>query len=323
MRADRLLSILLHLQSGGKQSSRMLAEKLEVSERTVVRDMEALSAAGIPVYAERGPQGGWVLAENYRTNLTGMRKEELLALLMTSHSPQLLGDLGLGVDALGNALRKLMTSSPAPFRKDAETIRERLHIDGAGWHVSGESFPWLPVVQEAVWAGCKLRMIYQKLEDHGGETEAQGRIVHPLGLVAKRNVWYLVAEDRGELRTFRISRITDAALLDEGFRRPPGFSLSGYWEQSTADFKARLPQYPARIRISEQRLSRLKRERYAKVLRTEPDGPGWVRADMEFHTPESACEIILACGRDAEALEPKELRDLVRREAAAIAGLYR
>lgn len=322
MRADRLLSILLHLQSGGKQSSRMLAEKLEVSERTIIRDMEALSAAGIPVYAERGPQGGWTLAENYRTNLTGMRKEELLALLMTSHG-SLLGDLGLGGDALESALQKLMTSSPAPYRKDAETIRERLHIDGAGWHASDESFPWLPLVQEAVWAGRKLEFVYQKADGQSEGTEASSRIVHPLGLVAKRNVWYLVAEDRGELRTFRISRITDASLLEEEFQRPPGFSLSGYWERSTADFKARLPQYPAQVRVAEQRLSRLKRERYAKVLRTEPDGPGWVRVEVEFHTPESACEIILACGREAEALGPPELRELVRREAAAIAALYR
>lgn len=325
MRADRLLSILLLLQNGGKLSSRQLAEKLEVSERTIARDMDALSAAGVPVYAERGSLGGWILAENYRTGLIGMGREEMLALLVTSHGA-LLGDLGIGRQSLETAHQKLMASSSAAFRRDAEMIRERIHIDGAGWHASDESFEWLAVIQEAVWAERKLSIRYRKTEEAGNEADAEAaasRIVHPLGLVAKRNVWYLVAEDRGELRTFRISRITEAAVLEERFERPPGFSLAAYWERSTAEFKSRLPRYPAELRVAEPRLARLKRERYAKVLRTEPDGPGWVRAEVEFHTLDSACELVLACGREAAVLGPPELRERLRAEAEAVAALYR
>ncbi|WP_334075466.1 helix-turn-helix transcriptional regulator [Paenibacillus sp. A14] len=319
MRADRLLSILLLLQNGGKLNSRQLAEKLEVSERTIVRDMDALSAAGVPVYAERGSLGGWMLAENYRTGLTGMGREEMLALLVTSHGT-LLGDLGIGRQSLETARQKLMASSSAALRRDAEMIRQRIHIDGAGWHASDEKFEWLSVVQEAVWAERKLEMTYRKSDE---DASGDSRIVHPLGLVAKRNVWYLVAEDRGELRTFRISRIMEAAVLEERFERPPGFTLGAYWERSTAEFKSRLPKYPAELRVAEPRLARLKRERYAKVLRTEPDGPGWVRAEVEFHTLESACELVLACGREAAVLGPPELRERLRAEAEAVAALYR
>ncbi|WP_114498421.1 helix-turn-helix transcriptional regulator [Fontibacillus phaseoli] len=325
MRADRLLSILLLLQNGGKLNSRQLAEKLEVSERTIVRDMDALSSAGIPVYAERGPLGGWMLAENYRTSLTGMNQEEILSLLLTSYS-HLLGELGIPKRSFDAAYQKLLASSPAPVRQDAEMLSERIHIDGAGWHTSGESFPQLTVVQEAVWGQRKLDISYRKSESDAAYTGAiSRRTVHPLGLVAKRNVWYLVAEENGVIKTFRISRITEAAVLEETFQRPPGFSLSGYWEQSTADFKSALPRYPATISISVQRLARLKRERYAKVLRAEPEDvqAGWMSVDIEFNTLESACEILLACGREAKTLLPPELREMIRNEAEAISALYR
>lgn len=316
MRADRLLSILLLLQNQGKMSTRHLAEQLEVSERTITRDLEALSASGIPVYAERGSQGGWILAESYRTNLTGMRREEVISLLLTHHSG-LLGDLGIQ-EHFQSAYQKLLAASPAPIRQDAEMIRERIHIDGAGWHASEETFPWLSLVQEAVWTQRKLWIRYKK--DH----EVAERVIHPLGLIAKRNVWYVAAERTGELRTYRISKLEEARLLEERFERPEGFNLAVYWEQSTVSFKSRLPRYPAQVRITESRLRRLQRERYAKVLRVEPDASddGFVRADIEFQTLESACELILACGSEIEVLEPAELREQVMFEAKAIWNKY-
>ncbi|MGZ7444623.1 helix-turn-helix transcriptional regulator [Paenibacillus sp. TH7-28] len=317
MRADRLLAILLLLQNRGKMSSRHLAKELEVSERTIGRDMEALSTAGIPVYAERGSQGGWMLAESYRTNLTGMRPEEIVSLLLTSHN-ELLGDLGIQ-GHFQTAYQKLLAASPAPVRQDAELIRQRIHIDGAGWHASGEAFPWLSAVQEAVWAQRKLRIRYRK------DDVAVERTLLPLGLIAKRSVWYLAAaqEDGGEMRTYRISRLEDAQLLAETFERPADFDLAEYWEQSTADFKSRLPRYPARVNVKEPRLDRLRRERYTKVLHVEkPDEQGFVKADIEFETLESACEIVLAYGPEVEVLEPPELRERVKREAEAVFRLY-
>lgn len=317
MRADRLLNLLLLLQNRGKMSSRQLAELLEVSERTIVRDIEALSAAGIPVYAERGSRGGWVLADSYRTNLTGMRPEEIVSLLLANHN-ELLKDLGIQGDFQA-AYQKLLAAAPAPIRQDAELIRERLHIDGAGWHASEEAFPWLSAVQEAVWAQRKLRIRYRKEE---GITE---RIIHPLGLVAKRNVWYVAAEQEpdGELRTFRISRLEEASLLDETFMRPEGFDLAAYWEQSTARFKSELPRYVARVRTTEAGLDRLRKERFIKVLQVEnSDNQGQILAEVDLQTLDWACGVILRIGRDAEVLEPHELRERVISEAQAILALY-
>ncbi|MFL0556460.1 helix-turn-helix transcriptional regulator [Paenibacillus barengoltzii] len=317
MRADRLLNLLILLQNRGKMSSRQLAELLEVSERTIVRDIEALSAAGIPVYAERGSRGGWVLADSYRTNLTGMRPEEIVSLLLANHN-ELLKDLGIQGDFQA-AYQKLLAAAPAPIRQDAELIRERLHIDGAGWHASEEAFPWLSAVQEAVWAQRKLRIRYRKEE---GITE---RIIHPLGLVAKRNVWYVAAEQEpdGELRTFRISRLEEASLLDETFMRPEGFDLAAYWEQSTARFKSELPRYVARVRTTEAGLDRLRKERFIKVLQVEnSDNQGQILAEVDLQTLDWACGVILRIGRDAEVLEPQELRERVISEAQAILALY-
>lgn len=317
MRADRLLNLLLLLQNRGKMSSRQLAELLEVSERTITRDIEALSAAGIPVYAERGSRGGWVLSDSYRTNLTGMRPEEIVSLLLTNHN-ELLKDLGIQGDFQA-AYQKLLAAAPAPIRQDAELIRERIHIDGAGWHSSEEAFPWLSAVQEAVWSQRKLRIRYRKEED------IAQRIVRPLGLIAKRNVWYLAAEQEpdGELRTFRISRLEEARILEETFIRPDGFDLAAYWEQSTTRFKSELPRYLARVRATEFGLNRLRRERFIKVHHTEgPDNQGWLLAEVDFQTLDWACGVILAGGRDIEALEPAELRERVRAEAQAILALY-
>ncbi|SDE96673.1 Predicted DNA-binding transcriptional regulator YafY, contains an HTH and WYL domains [Fontibacillus panacisegetis] len=314
MRADRLLSILLLLQNNRKMSSRQLAEKLEVSERTIFRDIESLCSAGIPIHAERGSQGGWVLAESYRTNLTGMSEHEISSLLISNYS-SLLDDLGIQKH-FDSAYQKLLSSTPDVIRRDADITRQRIHIDGVGWHKSEEAFPWLSTVQEAVWSGQKLEVVYKK------DDAAVTRIVHPLGLVAKRNVWYMVAESEGNPRTYRISRIIEARLLNETFERPDHFNLAQFWEQSTLEFKSNLPKYPARVRLTEARLIRLKQERYVKILHTKQDSPGFVVADLEFHTLESAGEILLSCGRDAQVLTPFELREHIIAEAAAICSLY-
>ncbi|MDF2959963.1 MAG: YafY family transcriptional regulator, partial [Paenibacillus sp.] len=176
MRAERLLSILLCLQSYGKMTTRQLAEKVEVSERTITRDMEALSAAGIPIYALRGAAGGWSLSEGYRTNLTGLKAEEVQSLLLMNPSG-IMNDLGLRSDFEG-AFLKLLASLPPALRRDAEFMRERIHVDGAGWHQSEETFPYLAIVQEAIWEEKKLLIYYPK---NGEITE---RLVEPLGLIA-------------------------------------------------------------------------------------------------------------------------------------------
>ncbi|EMN49522.1 HTH domain protein [Leptospira interrogans str. L1207] len=216
MRADRLLSILLQLQAKGRISSRDLAKKLEVSERTIHRDMEALSASGIPVFAERGSKGGWELSEGYRTNLTGMKKEEIFSMILTS-STRIASDLGRKKD-LDSALMKFMASLPPAYQKEAEMVRQRIYVDGAGWSCSEEELPFLSFIQEAVWQGKKIVLRYKTDE------ESKKRNVSPLGLVAKGKIWYLVAKYEKEFRTFRVSRIVEAKLGDS-FERPKRFDL--------------------------------------------------------------------------------------------------
>ncbi|MGD8191889.1 helix-turn-helix transcriptional regulator [Brevibacillus ginsengisoli] len=314
MRADRMLTILLLLQNEGKMSSRKLAQRLEVSERTIIRDMEALSMSGVPVYAERGSCGGWLLAEGYRTKLTGMKAEELISLVISSH-PGLLTDLGIKKH-FDVALQKLLASSPASIQKNIELIQKKIHIDGAGWHQTSESYPYLTTVQEAVWAECTLCMHYKR------EKDIVIRTVHPLGLVAKRSVWYLLAESDGEIRTYRVSRIVHAELLNESFPYPIDFNLAQQWEQSTIQFQQNLPRYPATLKINEQLLDRLEQERYLTVLETKPAENGLLEAIVQFATLEHACEKVLSFGSFAEVIAPEELRAKVISETQAVINLY-
>jgi len=218
MKSDRLLSALLLLQAHGQMSGRALAKRLEVSMRTVHRDMEALSAAGVPVYALRGAQGGWRLDKGWRTEVPGLDEAELRALLMSQ--PRIMGDVRLAA-AAESALGKLMASLPAAMRERAASIRQRLHVDTTGWRGTGENLAMLPVVQDAVARDRKLAIRYEK-----SDREIVERTVDALGLVAKGSTWYLFARTRHGMRTFRVSRIAEAKLLNEAFERPRNFDLA-------------------------------------------------------------------------------------------------
>lgn len=320
MRADRLLMIMTLLQTHRQLSSRELAERLEVSERTVHRDMEALSNVGIPVYSERGSKGGWLLTEGYRNQITGLTTSEIRALLLLQSS-SVVNDLGLN-EQTHSALRKLLSALPSALRRDAEFVRERIHIDGAGWHSTAPTRDsLLEIVQEAIWAERSLHIAYRRW-DSGEDAE---RIVHPFGLVAKKSVWYLVArsESEDELRTYRISRLKNASMTSMTFVRPPTFDLAAYWEQSTELFKANLPRYPARVRISIERWDQFAQERYVSLLVREKTNDGkWFEADVAFNTEESARQILLGYGRHAQALSPESLRNGIYEENKAAILLY-
>lgn len=317
MRADRLLSILLLLQSHQRLTGRELAKRLEVSERTIHRDMEALGMAGVPVTAERGTGGGWSLLEGYRTNLTGLNTAEIQALLL-ARPARLLSDLGLQ-QAADAALLKLLAALPAVSRSNAEYARQRLHIDGAGWHEAKEAVPYLLPIQEAIWQERKLRLTYQR----GDGTQVE-RLADPLGLVAKGGVWYLIALVEGDLRSYRVSRVQGAQMTDEPFTRPEGFDLATYWQQSTADFKARLPRYPATLRADPALVEAMRHaDRYARVEHVgEPEGDGWVTLAMLFEEEHTACEYVLRFGPQVQVVEPASLRALVIQAAEGIVSLY-
>ncbi|HEX5323102.1 MAG TPA: YafY family protein [Capsulimonadaceae bacterium] len=316
MRADRLLSILLLLQSGRRQTARALAERLEVSERTILRDMEALCAAGVPVVAERGAGGGWRMPAGYRTDLTGLNSAEIQTLFFAKSS-RLLGDLGLD-KAADAAVIKLLAALPSIARQGVDFTRERLHIDGAGWYQSSEAFPLLSLVQQAIWQEKKLAMVYRR----GDDTTSQ-RQVNPLGLVAKGSVWYLVASHEEGLRSYRVSRIVEAAITNEPSVRPDGFDLATYWEQSVAQFKASVPRYPATLRVSPEMGQRIHRSRLPVVCEQPPAEDGWTEMTVLFEVEHEACEYLMRAGAHVMVLEPPELRERVRATAAAIIALYR
>ncbi|MFD0960111.1 helix-turn-helix transcriptional regulator [Paenibacillus chungangensis] len=329
MRAGRLLSILLSLQNEGKLTTEQLADRLEVSSRTILRDMDELSGSGIPVYAERGSQGGWQLSEGYRTTLTGMQGDEVVALLLAGNS-QLLNDLGKEKQR-EDALQKLLAAVSASARSDAAVAREKIHIDGAGWHQSGQSreaVPWLSIVQEAVWEERRLKLTYKR------DGEESQRTVCPLGLVAKGSIWYLVAAvdeeserengiDGSKLRTYRISRLVGAEKLPESFTPWHDFRLSEYWERSVASFKDSLPRYPGVVRVRLQDIERLAATRFVSVREQKPLGGEWVEARVQFETLESAREIALSFGAGLAVLSPPELRRAVADELAAALQWYR
>jgi predicted DNA-binding transcriptional regulator YafY len=318
MRADRLFSIVLLLQAHRLLTARALAERLEVSERTIHRDMEALSGAGIPVVAERGAGGGWSLLGEYRTNLTGLNEAEIQSLFVT-RPPRLLADLNLEKAAEGASL-KLLAALPTVYRRGAEQARQRIHIDVSGWQRTEEAVPLLHVIQEAVWQERRLRMVYGQEECGAAE-----RLVDPLGLVAKGSVWYLVAAvEGGEVRSYRVSRVRRAELTDEPCARPEGFDLAKFWEQSAARFRASLPSYRAVVRVRREVVARLPfAGRFARVEQTgEPDAEGWVPVTLRFDVEEMACEYALGFGTQLEVLEPASLREKVIRAAKNVVAFY-
>ncbi|MBC7929015.1 MAG: YafY family transcriptional regulator [Rubrivivax sp.] len=320
MRADRLLSIMLLLQLHRRMTARELAERMEVSERTIQRDMEALSAAGVPVTAERGAGGGWALVEGYRTNLTGLNEAEVQALFIAGPS-KVLADLQLG-KASDAAFIKLLASLPSVSRRGAEYVLERIHVDVSGWGAEAETVPHLSTLQDAIWRERKLRIVYGR----GGEgyEEMVERTVDPLGLVAKGSAWYLVAAAHGEPRSYRASRVKSAELMDEACVRPEGFDLAAFWEKSASVFKMSLPRYRATLRVRRTILPRLRYAgRFARVERVgEPDMDGWVEVSMRFQFEAEACEYALSFGSQVEVVEPVELRGKVVEMAEGVIAFY-
>jgi predicted DNA-binding transcriptional regulator YafY len=320
MRADRLLSIMLLLQVYRRLTAGELARRLEVSERTIHRDMEALSTAGVPVVAERGAGGGWALVDGYRTNLTGLNAAEVQT-LFAGLPARLLADLKLDRDS--DAARvKLLAALPEASRADAEYARRRVHVDVAGWGGAEEAVPHLHTIQEAVWRGRKLLFAYGS--DCG---EAAGRSVDPLGLVAKGGVWYLVARagDDGEVRSYRVSRVTQARVSDEPCERPADFDLAAFWAGSVARFKSTTPQFRATLRAHKSVLHLMPYAgRFSRVESLgETDAEGWATVRMRFQFEEDAAGLALGFGTKVEVIEPNGLREKIVRMAEEVVAFYK
>lgn len=317
MKADRLISVLMLLQAHQRLTARELAERLEVSERTIHRDMEALGAAGVPVVADRGAKGGWRLLESYETDLTGLKESEARALLMTL-TTRATADLGHEKEAEAG-YHKLLAALPARFRAEAAELKHRIHIDPTGWRQAQDVVTCFDTLQEAVWRQLRLSIRYQKADASTVE-----RLIEPLGLVAKGSLWYVIASVEGDLRSFRASRILDARLTEEGFERPDGFDLAAYWAQSMGEFRAALPKLPTTVRLAPEALPRLKHAgRYSQVARLDAPGPdGWCEAEILFQSEADALEYALGFGPRLTVVAPSWLREQVIAEARALLERY-
>lgn len=320
MRADRLISMMLLLNAKGQMTAQDLAAELEVSERTIYRDVDALCVAGVPIYTQPGNSGGIALDENYRVSLTGLSKSEVLALFASSGAGPL-QDLGL---AQGDTLLKLFAALPSIHRQTVQQMRQRFYIDPINWFQIVELSSFMPILQQAVWEDHWVNITYQQFD--GQVTQ---RHLQAYALVAKANIWYLVArKDNGDMRHYRISRMVDVVLCDETFQRASDFDLADYWQASCAQFEqdslTSQDFFPAKVRIHPAvswYFDTFMGGRHTVV--GERDEDGWITLDVIFYDIWEGNMRALGLGTTIEILEPPELRDKILETAQSVLDFYR
>jgi predicted DNA-binding transcriptional regulator YafY len=309
MRADRLLSMLLLLQTRGKTTARELSRELGVSRRTILRDVEALSYAGIPIYADGGHGGGIALDENYRTKLTGLKEAEIQALFASS-SARLLQDVGLG-EAAESTWLKLTAALPERHQPAVHEIRQRLLIDPLWWWHETQPQPFMADLQGAVFDDRCVQVLYE----HYDGTLAE-RVLEPFSLVAKASLWYLIARREGELRIYRLSRFHSVTLLDDHFQRPDDFDLAAYWQSHTREFIESLSEYICTLRIHESRMNFVQWLTPGRCEILAPaDADGWLTARVRLDNLDMAKMLVFGLGKQGQVVEPPELREAVLQTA--------
>jgi predicted DNA-binding transcriptional regulator YafY len=319
VRASRLVSVLLLLQARGQLTAGELAAELEVSERTIHRDVEALSASGVPIFAERGAHGGIRLVDGYRTRLTGMTAEEAEVLFLAG-MPGPAAELGLGT-VVAAAQLKVLASLPPELRARASRLVERFHLDAGDWFRASQPVPYLSVLSDAVWSATRVGIEYDR-----GEGPVR-RVLEPLGVVLKGGIWYVVAGVDGQIRTYRVSRVVAAEATTERFERPDGFDLAAYWAEAAATYERDVPRIEVVVRVRPDRIDRLRDAVGNAIVNAaeylnEPDPDGWLRLRLRLDWPDDAPRALLSAGRWVEVISPPEVRGLVASTARAVAERY-
>jgi predicted DNA-binding transcriptional regulator YafY len=325
MRADRLLQIILLLQRHPRLSARELSERLEVSTRTVMRDMEALSAAGVPVYTERGRNGGCVLLPGYRADVSGLTPREAQALFAWSGRASLSKELGLH-DALQSAMGKLSSALPLQLQDDADALSDAIVVDRRRWFADAEDTGALPVLRQAVVTRRRVALRYAS----ASEGRPVRRTVDPWGLVEQAGRWYLVAAHRGVSRMYRVSRVEQVDVLDEAAARPENLDLQEEWERLRSGLERTLPARGVYVllRVRPDRVEQVRRISVSMLARGEQshevpaEDDEWVHLSMRFRIREAACGILLGFGDVVEVLEPLDLREELLRLAKAAVAVY-
>ena len=321
MRASRLLSLLLLLQTRGRMTAQELATELEVSVRTIYRDVDALSAAGVPLYGDAGHAGGYQLLGGFRTRLTGLTAAEAETLFLSGlRGPA--AELGLA-SVLATATLKLRAALPQSLRENADRLSERFYLDAPGWYRQSAEVPHLPVVAAAVWDRQVLEIRYRRWK----EPSEVVRRIEPYGLVIKAGIWYIVARCDGSFRTYRVDQIVDVTRCGYGFETVPDFDLEAHWRGYLADFHQRLHSGYALIRISPEGLQRMTRLLPAATTAAVRTGGvacphGWITARVPIESVAQALGDFLRLGADIEVLDPADLRDQIARAARDLAALY-
>lgn len=318
MRASRLLSIQMLLETRGRMSATALADVLQVSVRTLYRDVDELSAAGVPVYAERGRNGGFALLPGWKTTLTGLTPSEAEAVFLSGLAGPA-ADLGLAPQVRSAEL-KLMAALPAPWRGNARRISSRFHLDPIDWYREAEPLPHLMTVASAVWEEKQVALSYESWQ------RTARRVVHPLGLVLKAGLWYLVAAREQKARTFRVASILEAMALPERTQRPRGFDLAKYWQASVQRFETELYTGEAEVAATARGLSELRRlgaaQARAVARAGEPAADGRVRLRVPIESVEHAAGQLLRLAPEVEVLGPPALRQAIARRIETAARLY-
>jgi predicted DNA-binding transcriptional regulator YafY len=305
VRATRLVSLLLLLQTRGQLTATELAGTLEISVRTVHRDVESLAAAGVPVEAVRGPTGGYRLAGGYRTRLTGLTADEAEA-LFAAGMPGPAAELGLGGE-LAAARLKLLAALPSELQERATRASRLFHLDTRGWFRAEDSVPHLPALAAAVWSGCRARIRYRE-----GAKVVQ-RTVDPLGLVLKGGAWYLIARRSAGMRVYRVSRVAAVRALQDPFERPESFELTAFWDEWSRSFEQSRARVEVTVRVAEDVRSYLPGE-----PRSADDGS----VTVSFDHLGAAYRELLRFGTDVEVLAPAELRERIAATGRAVAAMY-
>ena len=321
MRATRLMALLMLCRSRDRWTAAQLADELEVSVRTVYRDISALQATGVPLWTESGPGGGIRILPGWSSRVEALTGDEAAALALTG-VPSAASELGLGAVALSAQL-KVRAALPPELAARAARIEERLHLDLPGWFHRPDPTEHLAEVARAVWSGQRLDLTYRRSD------RSVQRRVDPLGLVLKAGTWYLVAAHRGSVRTYRVGRIERCEVRDDAATRPADFDLASWWADSSEEFDRSVLRARCRVRLSPSAQRRLgsvtspaAAER-ALAAAGEPDADGWRTAELEIESDEVACSQLIALGAEVEVLAPDSLRTRLHDLGAAIARHHR